>query len=85
MRRDPLPHEPVLRNELALRREQALLREPPDELLRRVRPGELPRRVQPDGRLRRVLLPGHALPVNAAESKDGFQHAPRVWPQLPHG
>ena len=71
-----LRHE-VLPRLVQARHGLALLRAQPDELLRRVQPDGLPQHVQPAGPLRHALRPGHALPVNAADSEDGFPDAPR--------
>jgi hypothetical protein len=71
-----LGHETAPRNEQALRNERVLLRE---LALLRERPDELLRRAQLAGLLPHVLRPGHAPPVNAADSEDGFPLAPRLW------
>jgi hypothetical protein len=83
-RHDLQRHE-VPQRELVRRPELALLRAQPVGPLRRVQPDGMLPHAPPAELLRRVLLPGHGLPVNAADSEDGFRDAPRVWPRLHHG
>jgi hypothetical protein len=90
LRHEVLPRLAQARHGLALLRvqpDELPRRAQQDELLRRVQPDELPRRAQPAGLpqhvqlagpLRHALRPGHALPVNAADSEDGFPDAPRL-------